>query len=88
MQCPFPNITLNKTLVTGLFDQVWVQFFNNPPCQYDNGNVDKLVNSWNTWTKSLNATVFLGLPASPEVAQSGYVPADMLLSTILAVIKI
>lgn len=30
-QCPFPDATLNTAIATGLFDYVWVQFFNNPP---------------------------------------------------------
>ncbi|KAE8797865.1 hevamine-A-like [Hordeum vulgare] len=36
-QCPFPDASLGGlggALGTGLFDYVWVQFYNNPPCQY------------------------------------------------------
>ncbi|EEE55216.1 hypothetical protein OsJ_03081 [Oryza sativa Japonica Group] len=33
-QCPYPDASLAAALATGLFDHVWVQFYNNPPCQY------------------------------------------------------
>lgn len=33
-QCPYPDAWVGGALQTGLFDYVWVQFFNNPPCQY------------------------------------------------------
>lgn len=29
-QCPYPDFYLGAALATGLFDHVWVQFFNNP----------------------------------------------------------
>ncbi|KAG0542567.1 hypothetical protein BDA96_02G115400 [Sorghum bicolor] len=32
-QCPFPDAWVGGALATGLFDYVWVQFYNNPPCQ-------------------------------------------------------
>ncbi|XP_028773274.1 hevamine-A-like [Neltuma alba] len=87
-QCPYPDRFLGTALNTGLFDFVWVQFYNNRPCQYANGNITNLVNSWNTWTSSVPAgLIFLGLPAAPAAAGSGYVPADVLTSEILPVIK-
>ncbi|KAJ4722970.1 acidic endochitinase-like [Melia azedarach] len=88
-QCPYPDAWMGSALATGLFDYVWVQFYNNPPCQYSSGNVDNIKNSWNEWTSKLPepATVFLGLPASPEAAGSGYIPPDVLVSEILPAIK-
>jgi chitinase len=78
---------LGTALQTGLFDFVWVQFYNNPPCQY-NGNITNLVNSWNTWTRSVpTKKIFLGLPAATAAAGSGFIPADVLTSQILPVIK-
>jgi chitinase len=54
-QCPFPDASLG----TGLFDHVWVQFYNNPPCQYAPGDAAAL---WRQWTADLSsAAVFLGL---------------------------
>ncbi|XP_018859520.1 hevamine-A-like [Juglans regia] len=87
-QCPFPDRFLGKALNTGLFDYVWVQFYNNPQCQYSSGNINKLVNSWKQWTRSIKAgKIFLGLPAAPSAAGSGYVPPNVLISRILPVIK-
>ncbi|KAF8740628.1 hypothetical protein HU200_013789 [Digitaria exilis] len=45
-QCPFPDQWVGKALATGLFDYVWVQFYNNPPCQYTPGSTANLINSW------------------------------------------
>ncbi|OVA09479.1 Glycoside hydrolase [Macleaya cordata] len=36
-QCPFPDAWIGDALKTSLFDYVWVQFYNNPPCQYSSG---------------------------------------------------
>ncbi|KAK6262432.1 hypothetical protein QUC31_008248 [Theobroma cacao] len=87
-QCPFPDRLLGTALNTGLFDYVWIQFYNNRPCQYSSGNTNNLVNSWNRWTSSINAgKIFLGLPAAPAAAGSGYIPPNVLTSQILPVIK-
>ncbi|KAK8477730.1 hypothetical protein V6N13_042116 [Hibiscus sabdariffa] len=87
-QCPFPDRYLGAALNTGLFNYVWVQFYNNPQCQYTSGNINNLVNSWNRWTSSVNAgNIFLGLPAAPAAAGSGYIPPNVLTSQILPVIK-
>ncbi|GLU21195.1 hypothetical protein SLE2022_373490 [Rubroshorea leprosula] len=70
---------LGNCLNTGLFDDVWVQFYNNPPCQYSSGNIINIVGSWNQWTSPINAgKIFLGLSAAPEAAGSGYIPANVL----------
>ncbi|XP_052172425.1 hevamine-A-like [Diospyros lotus] len=88
-QCPFPDYFLGSALnKTCLFDYVWVQFYNNPPCQYTAGNTDKIITSWKKWTASIPARrVFLGLPASPGAAGSGFIPASVLTTQILPEIK-
>lgn len=87
-QCPYPDRFLEKALNTGLFDYVWVQFYNNRPCQYSSGNITNLLNSWNLWTTSMNeGLIFMGLPAAPQAAGSGYMPPDVLASQVLPVIK-
>ncbi|KAG9142348.1 hypothetical protein Leryth_016853 [Lithospermum erythrorhizon] len=87
-QCPFPDRFMGQPLDTGLFDYVWVQFYNNPPCQYVTGNATNLLNSWIRWTTSVPVKkIFLGLPAAPEAAGSGFIPAEALISEILPVIK-
>lgn len=87
-QCPFPDSNLGTALNTGLFDFVWVQFYNNPPCQYSSGNTGDIISSWNRWTTSVNAgKIFMGLPAAPQAAGSGYIPPEVLSNQILPVIK-
>ncbi|XP_058096013.1 acidic endochitinase-like [Magnolia sinica] len=87
-QCPYPDSHLGPALDTGLFDYVWVQFYNNPPCQYA-GGIDNLVNSWNQWTSSVKAgQIFLGLPAAPEAAPSGgFIAAAIVTAQVLPAIK-
>lgn len=88
-QCPFPDRFLGKALDTGLFNYVWVQFYNNGPCQYETGNINKLISSWNRWTSSVRGSgkIFLGLPAAKGGAGSGYIPPRVLTSQILPRIK-
>ncbi|XP_010035192.2 hevamine-A [Eucalyptus grandis] len=87
-QCPYPDSHMGAALNTGLFDYVWIQFYNNPPCQYSSGDISKLTSSWSKWVASINARkMFVGLPASTAAAGSGYVPPKVLTSQILPVIK-
>ncbi|KAL2922149.1 Acidic endochitinase [Bienertia sinuspersici] len=87
-QCPFPDALLGEAINTGVFDYVWVQFYNNPSCHYANNNVNRLLSSWNTWTNSVSAgQVFLGLPAAPSAAGSGYIPPNVLNNQVLPNIR-
>ncbi|KAI9124396.1 hypothetical protein K1719_004318 [Acacia pycnantha] len=88
-QCPFPDVALGSAIKTGLFDYVWVQFFNNPPCQYADGNIKNLVSAWNQWTNGVEVKkVFLGIPASTDAANvGGYIPANVLTSQVLPAIN-
>ncbi|KAK4339344.1 hypothetical protein RND71_040806 [Anisodus tanguticus] len=72
----------------GLFDYVWVQFYNNPPCQYNSGDFTSFQDSWNQWISSIPAKkIFLGLPAAPDAAGSGFIPVGDLTSQVLPAIK-
>lgn len=89
-QCPFPDAFVGNALKTGLFDYVWVQFYNNPPCQYSttSGSISNLVNAWKQWTSNISANkIFLGLPASPKAAGSGFIPVSDLTSKVLPAVK-
>ncbi|KAL5571510.1 hypothetical protein UlMin_021107 [Ulmus minor] len=87
-QCPFPDAWIGDALKTGLFDFVWVQFYNNPPCQYTSGDATNLENAWHQWISATPAkSIFLGLPASPQAAGSGFIPIDDLKSKVLPAIK-
>ncbi|KAJ8442070.1 hypothetical protein Cgig2_007908 [Carnegiea gigantea] len=86
-QCPFPDAHLSTAINTGVFDYVWVQFYNNPPCQYANSNANNLLSSWNRWTSVNARQIFLGIPAAPAAAGSGYIPPDALKTQVLPRIK-
>nr|CAD1834059.1 unnamed protein product [Ananas comosus var. bracteatus] len=65
-QCVYPDANLGPALQTGLFDYVWVQFYNNPGCEYTSGSTSNLISSWGTWTSSVQATnIFMGLRHPP-----------------------
>ncbi|KAI7747578.1 hypothetical protein M8C21_004148, partial [Ambrosia artemisiifolia] len=64
-----------------------IKFYNNPPCQYS-GGITNLEDAWKQWTSEIPATkIFLGLPASPAAAGSGYIPVGDLTSKVLPAIK-
>lgn len=86
-QCPFPDAWVGEALKTGLFDYVWVQFYNNPPCQYS-ADLSDLESAWKQWVSDIPATkIFLGLPAAPDAAGSGFIPVNDLTSQVLPAIK-
>lgn len=87
-QCSYPDPLLGTALNTGLFDYVWVQFYNNARCHYS-ANAGNLETAWNQWTSSIHATqIFLGLPAAPEAAiNGGFIPSATLTSEVLPAIK-
>ncbi|KAI8026922.1 hypothetical protein LOK49_LG02G00219 [Camellia lanceoleosa] len=63
-QCPFPDAWVGGALKTGLFDYVWVQFYNNPPCQYTSGNVGNLEDAEAMDLNIPAKKILLGLPAA------------------------
>ncbi|KAL0452450.1 UNVERIFIED_CONTAM: Hevamine-A [Sesamum latifolium] len=86
-QCPIPDRILEEAIETGLFDYVWVQFYNNPGCDYRSG-VAGLINAWNQWSAYLpeGNKLFLGLPAAPD-AGAGYAPPYVIANQVLPVIR-
>ncbi|XP_002975729.2 acidic endochitinase [Selaginella moellendorffii] len=88
-QCPFPDANLGSAIAKqGLFDYVYVQFYNNPPCQYDGSSTTRLLDSWKEWnSKTPNVKIFMGLPAAPAAAGSGFVPSQVLRSQVLPRIR-
>jgi chitinase len=52
------------------------------------GEVTNLEDAWKQWTSAIPASkIFLGLPASPEAAGSGFIPVPDLTSNVLPSIK-
>uniref|UniRef100_A0A2P2N589 chitinase n=1 Tax=Rhizophora mucronata TaxID=61149 RepID=A0A2P2N589_RHIMU len=84
-QCPYPDAWLGGAIATGLFDYVWVQFYNNN-CEYS-GSGDEFRTAWNQWMTIQAGKIFVGLPAALGAAGSGYVSADVVNSNILPLVK-
>jgi chitinase len=87
-QCPFPDEWDGGAISTGLFDYVWVQFYNNQECQFDAGRA-AFMDAWKKWVSVPAGKIFLGLPASSskDAAGTGFIPADELKSHVLPLIK-
>ncbi|XP_020571591.1 acidic endochitinase-like [Phalaenopsis equestris] len=83
-QCPYPDAWVGKALSTGLFDYIWVQFYNNPPCQYSGGQPTNLEDAWKQWTDACFAG---GMPPGAGAGGRGFRPAGDLTSKVLPVIK-
>ncbi|XP_027359005.1 basic endochitinase-like [Abrus precatorius] len=87
-QCPFQNNMLHGALTTGLFDHVWIQFYNNHDCEFTSNDPNGFKNSWHQWTTSIKASkFFVGLPASHGAATSGYVPSQALINQLLPIVR-
>ena len=57
---------MNVIVTNAQFDYLFVQFYNNPGCSVNNGDIN--YNDWKTNianTPSANAKIFIGVPASP-----------------------
>ncbi|RLN03001.1 acidic endochitinase-like [Panicum miliaceum] len=85
-QCPFLDQWDGGAINTGLFDFVWVQFYNNPECQFSSGR-SAFLDAWKQWESVPAGKIFLGLPASKDAAGTGFVPAGQLTSQVLPLIK-
>ncbi|KAF8717082.1 hypothetical protein HU200_026194 [Digitaria exilis] len=85
-QCPFPDEWDGGAINTGLFDYVWVQFYNNPECQFSSGR-GAFMAAWKQWESVPAGQIFLGLPASKDAAGTGFVPAGELNSQVLPLIR-
>ncbi|KAJ1385402.1 Glycoside hydrolase family 18, catalytic domain [Sesbania bispinosa] len=90
-QCAMPDYYLDRAIGTGVFDDILVQFYNSPTCQYSRGNTQRLLDSWNGWAsvgEAFNSTVYMGLAASPEMSPfGGYIQPRVLTSEVLPYIK-
>lgn len=86
-QCPFPDKLLNGALQTGLFDYVWVQFYNNPECEFPS-NQENFKRRWNQWTSIPAKKLFVGLPAANAAFHgTGYVTKHVVKSQLLPFVR-
>ncbi|RUS14317.1 glycoside hydrolase family 18 protein [Endogone sp. FLAS-F59071] len=74
-QCLIPDHWLQDTMLHGHIDEVYMQFYNNPECAAYPGN-NYNYNDWahliRTQFANRKAKLFVGMPASPGDAGSGY----------------
>lgn len=80
-QCPCPDVYVNSAIVGSKIDFLFVQFYNNycgmQTWQPNNADPNFNYLDWDKLVKSSpnpNCKVYLGVPASPSAAGSGYVP--------------
>ncbi|KAF7773295.1 CAZyme family GH18 [Agaricus bisporus var. burnettii] len=84
-QCPFPDAFLGPVLNAVGFDAVYVQFYNNfcGLTNFDNPNAWNFA-AWDNWAKTQspnrNVKIYIGAPASPTAAGSGFVDINRLSS--------
>lgn len=88
--CRIPDYYLDTLIKTGLFDYVWVQFFNDPSCAYSSGNGDNLAESWAQWhsylgENSLNTKLFLGLSGNADTI--GYIRCKTLRNYVIPYVE-
>jgi len=85
--CIFQDNILQRAINTGLFDYVWVQFYNSPgACYFVSNNPTSFKTTWSQWINSMTTKkVFVGLPASPKA--SGFVEAQDLINQLLPIVK-
>ncbi|KAG4927092.1 hypothetical protein AAZX31_19G068800 [Glycine max] len=87
-QCSFQNNLLHGALTTGLFDHVWIQFYNNPQCEFTSKDPTGFKSAWNQWTTSINAgKFFVGLPSSHAAARTGFVSSHALINNLLPIVR-
>jgi chitinase len=79
-QCPLPDKDLGNALNSAFFDAVYVQFYNNF-CE-TSAPSDFNLAAWDKWAKTQspnrNIKVYLGAPASPQSAGTGFVSSGTL----------
>ncbi|KAJ7139780.1 class III chitinase [Mycena epipterygia] len=91
-QCVYPDASLGSALNSASFDAIYVQFYNNP-CSLPNYPTASTWNFgiWDQWARTVspnpNVKVYIGAPASPAAAGSGYVDIGTL-STIAKAMRL
>ncbi|KAG6879349.1 hypothetical protein C0992_003393 [Termitomyces sp. T32_za158] len=81
-QCVYPDAHVGTVLNAVPFDAVYVQFYNNYCGLQNYGNPNAWnYDTWDQWAKNSankNVKIYIGAPASPTSAGSGYVDAATL----------
>ncbi|CAJ1978463.1 unnamed protein product [Sphenostylis stenocarpa] len=89
-RCQIPVHNLGKAIATKLFDHIFVQFYNDPSCEYNIEDGTKpLLDSWDNWVNLVasNNSLFLALPADSSEEESGFVEPDVVNLEVLPHVK-
>ncbi|RPD72466.1 glycoside hydrolase [Lentinus tigrinus ALCF2SS1-7] len=93
-QCPCEDANMKDVMASAPFDAVFVQFYNNPPCQLTQDVNMKTFNfgQWFGWFKGVatlnkDTKIFVGAPGDPSAAGSGYADSAALAKYIDAIRK-
>ena len=74
-QCPFPDAS-NPIDLLLLCDFVWVQFYNNPPCEIGSSGFTASLSQWSSAlqasTMAVQPKLYLGAPAFSAAGSSAY----------------
>lgn len=74
-QCPFPDYSTPLDLIL-LCDFVWVQFYNNPPCEVGSSGFEASINQWSSALEASTLTakprLYIGAPAFAQAGPSAY----------------
>jgi chitinase len=80
-RCGFPDARVKEALDTGIFERIHVRFYDDPDCAAGFSAAE-----WRKWTAAYPFTKFyVGLPASPQAARSGFTEPGALRRTVLPV---
>ncbi|KAF9036504.1 class III chitinase [Hymenopellis radicata] len=82
-QCVFPDSALGGVLNSANFDAIYGEFYNNPCGLTHFGEASNWnFGLWDNWARETspnpNVKVYIGAPASPTAAGSGYIDIDAL----------
>ncbi|KAF8687776.1 hypothetical protein HU200_042712 [Digitaria exilis] len=79
--CRFPDDRVKEALDTGIFERIHVRFYDDSDCAAGFRG-----DEWGSWTNAYPFTkIYVGVPASPQAAASGYMDPATLRRAVLPV---
>ncbi|CAO2170468.1 unnamed protein product [Urochloa humidicola] len=79
--CRFPDSRVKEALDTGIFERIHVRFYDDPGCAAGFSAAE-----WGKWTAAYPFTkIYVGVPASPAAAETGYTDPAALRRAVLPV---